>query len=320
MKIARGVYFYKGRRGDSFRRGTGSSNVTLIQGDSLAMIDTGLSAGGAFRDLSLRIHEDCITLGDIAWLMYTHGHWDHLNASDEVLSQCRAKVAAGSLDVPLIEDRDIAFSFFLPEDDRLRQEIHPYPPFTARALLWFVFGRQPSIRVDRHLADGDSFDIGRRIEALSLPGHTPGQMGYFLPDEGVIITGDLLDFDDGHGMDINNPSSDYGAAISSLEKAAKLGARILIPGHGEPAIGVKGVRALIEKALDTGHAYPEMILKSLAKGPLRLKEITYALFPGIPFTQEALSMMLVMTVLRHMEKEERVAASYDRRGRPVWSR
>lgn len=47
--------------------------------------------------------------------------------------------------------------------------------------------------VDETVSDGDQFDCGGiHIEAISTPGHTLGQISYFLPDAGIAFTGDTL--------------------------------------------------------------------------------------------------------------------------------
>lgn len=161
-------------------------------------------------------------------------------------------------------------------------------------------------------------DIGRKIEAMSLPGHTAGHMGYFVPDEGVLILGDLIDFENSQGMDINNPHSDYESALESLEKAISLEPNVIIPGHGEPIIGRKEVKTALEKALAGGIEYPELIKKAIGTNPIRLKELTYKVFPDIPFSMESLTMMLVLTVLLYMERQAMVKRTKDKAVRPAW--
>ena len=46
------------------------------------------------------------------------------------------------------------------------------------------------------LADGQILEKGGcRIQCLLMPGHTPGQMCYWLPDRGILFTGDHVLFD-----------------------------------------------------------------------------------------------------------------------------
>ena len=219
------------------------------------MIDTGLTAGGAFRALKAKARADGLDLSDVLWILHTHCHWDHINADGAVLSSCNARIAAGEEDAPFIENREKNFSGGVRGFGDLTPEIFPYPSSWVRLLMWVSWGSQPALRVDRSLADGETVDMGRKIEVLSLPGHTAGHMGYFVPDAGVAVLGDLIDFENAQGLDLNNPR----------------------------------------------------------------KDVSRRVFPDIPFSMQAMTMMLTLTVLLAMEgagEAERTENS----GRPAWVR
>lgn len=73
---------------------------------------------------------------------------------------------------------------------------------------------------------------GKRIELLHLgPAHSPGDISVWLPDQKVVISGDIAFhqrllpvFED----------TDTAAWIETWDKFAALGAEIVVPGHGEP--------------------------------------------------------------------------------------
>ncbi|NKB50738.1 MAG: hydroxyacylglutathione hydrolase [Rhizobiaceae bacterium] len=47
--------------------------------------------------------------------------------------------------------------------------------------------------LDQSYGHGDTFDIaGHRIEVIGTPGHTLGQIAYYLPDQGVVFCADAL--------------------------------------------------------------------------------------------------------------------------------
>jgi len=319
MEIARGVYFYRGRAGDRIRPGAGSCNVVAIRGDSLLFVDSGLRTGGAFEELRQRASADGLSLETLGWIVHTHGHWDHINADGALLALSGARVAAGREDVPLVEDPEESFRVFSAGLGDLVREVFPYPQILARLLIRWVFGKQPAIRVDRALEDGEVIDPGTGLTAVGLPGHTRGHTGYFLPAEGVLVSGDLFDFENAHGMDINNPRSDYRAALASLEKALRLGPEIVVPGHGAPVRGVRPVRRILEKARAAGLRYPEQILTALGGKAVRLRELTYRAFPDTRAAMESMNKMLVLTVLACLEEEGRVVRERDRDGRAGWA-
>ncbi|MGU3573993.1 hydroxyacylglutathione hydrolase [Brucellaceae bacterium C25G] len=47
--------------------------------------------------------------------------------------------------------------------------------------------------IDHLLNDGDHFNFGRfKVEVISTPGHTNGEISYFIPEAKVVFTGDTL--------------------------------------------------------------------------------------------------------------------------------
>jgi glyoxylase-like metal-dependent hydrolase (beta-lactamase superfamily II) len=319
MEIADGVFFFRGRRGDRLRPGAGSVNVTVVRGAALAMLDAGVKRGGALRSLRARMQDCKLALGEVAWLAHTHSHWDHINASDAVQGAGTTRLAAPRAEIPLIEDPGKNFRGFLTDFGSLAREVFPYPAVLARLAIRYAWGRQPRLRVDRVLDDGDLLEVGRQVQVAALPGHTTGHAGYWIPDVGVLVTGDLIDFENSQGMDLNNPRSDFGMALGSLRRALELEPEILIPAHGEPTVGQRRVEQVLNAALAGGLEYPERIRAVLGSRPLRLGAITPAVFPEVPLSMRAMTMMLVLVVLLHMERSGQVRRT-ETSARPAWVR
>ncbi len=189
----------------------------------------------------------------------------------------------------------------------------------ARLAIRYAWGRQPRLHVDRALDDGEILDVGRHVRVVALPGHTTGHAGYWIPDAGVLVTGDLIDFENSQGMDLNNPRSDFGMALDSLRRALELEPEILIPAHGEPTVGRHRVEQVLNAALDGGLEYPERILAALGSQTLRLGSIAPAVFPDVPLSMRAMTMMLVLVVLLHMERSGQIQRT-KLSGRPAWVR
>jgi glyoxylase-like metal-dependent hydrolase (beta-lactamase superfamily II) len=317
MEIADGVFTYRGRGGDKIKPGAGSSNVTVVRGDDLVMIDTGVASGGAFGDLVSRMKADGLDIRNVRQVVFTHAHWDHLNAAASVISCSGAKAAADAREIPFIEDRRKNFGAFIPGFTGFVKELFPFPLPVARLLVRYAWGRQPELTGARGLSDGDLIGAGREIQAVALPGHTDGHMGFFIPDVRVLVTGDLVDFETGEGMDINNPRSSYQSAAASIRRAIAIGPDILVPGHGEPLIGRQRVHKMMQGALNGGLAYPAMVKAAIGESPVRLKEILAAAFPGTPFSIEAMKMMLVLLILFYLEEQGEVTR-VKKNGRPAW--
>ena len=73
--------------------------------------------------------------------------------------------------------------------------------------------------LDRVLSESDSFEFsGHRVEVLHTPGHTLDMLNYYLPDEGLIFSGDTL-FVMGCGRVFEG---DFAMMHESLQKLAAL--------------------------------------------------------------------------------------------------
>ena len=86
-------------------------------------------------------------------------------------------------------------------------------------------------------------DVPGRPRVVTLPGHTPGSVGYLFADRGLLFTGDALVTYDGitghRGPTVVSRAftHDSRAALASLTALGTLSAGLLLPGHGEPFAG-----------------------------------------------------------------------------------
>jgi glyoxylase-like metal-dependent hydrolase (beta-lactamase superfamily II) len=98
---------------------------------------------------------------------------------------------------------------------------------------------------DPRTMDGDRrlTDVPGRPRVVTLPGHTPGSVGYHFPDRGLLFTGDALVTYDAitgyHGPAVVSRAftHDSRAALASLTTLGTINAGLLLPGHGEPFAG-----------------------------------------------------------------------------------
>ena len=128
----------------------------------------------------------------------THGHDDHVNAAPALAQITKARV------------------FLHPDDDVLWRMAHP------------------DARWDAELGEDVVIGVGDVIvRVLHTPGHSPGSVCFWVPDLGVVFTGDTL-FHGGPGA-TGRSYSDHGTILASIK--AKLGAlpadTIVHTGHGE---------------------------------------------------------------------------------------
>jgi glyoxylase-like metal-dependent hydrolase (beta-lactamase superfamily II) len=113
--------------------------------------------------------------------------------------------------------------------------------FAREAFGQFTFEgmelRPPSATFDGSL----SLQVGRRAVELTAvgPAHTDGDAIVYVPDAGVVFTGDIV-FADGTPVMWAGPLSNW---LAACDRVLELDARVIVPGHG-PLTGQDGVRHL----------------------------------------------------------------------------
>lgn len=145
-------------------------------------------------------------------LLVTHGHVDHAGGSGALVA------------------RTAVTAYIHPDDDYLTY----HPGEQLRYLFGFVppGDYEPPERF-QPLKDGLTLDLaGLGFEVLATPGHTPGHCCFYLPDEGILFSGDQLFAGSIGRTDL--PGGDYEALMNSMDrKVLPLGDDIaVLPGHG----------------------------------------------------------------------------------------
>lgn len=142
-------------------------------------------------------------------LYITHGHFDHCMAAGEIQL---------SFDVPLYLHKKDQFLI-----DRLES--------TAEHFLGYTPIIIPPKNIN-YIKDGELNSINLELKILSSPGHTPGGVCYYFPEEKAIFTGDTL-FSGAIGS-VDHPYSSRKDLWNSLKTILTLSDEVTIyPGHGE---------------------------------------------------------------------------------------
>jgi glyoxylase-like metal-dependent hydrolase (beta-lactamase superfamily II) len=318
MKVTDNIYFYEGRGEEKIMRGAGSCNVVVVETDQQVMIDTGLIVGGAFRDLASAASADGVDLAKTKAVLHTHSHWDHIAGDRIIQKDFGARVYAHSWEKPYIESEKSAFDGFAKDTGDFYGEVIDSPRLVMKVLIWYVFGSYKGIRVDQAL-DGDrDLDFGLTVAACHTPGHSPGHMGYYIPERKTFVGGDLIDLATGDCADLNNPHSNYSDGLASLEKVRELDIEHYLPAHGEPVSGCDNVAALLDRMIEGTHRYVDDVKKFLSEREGTLTDIFNTLLPGTPFTLKSMKMMLILTVLKHLQEKAEIAQE-KKDGKIVWS-
>ena len=209
----------------------GKANVFLLESkNGLALVDT--EVVGAKARLVSALKKNGLALRDIRHILVTHAHVDHVGGLREVQAATGAQVWAHRLDAPFI----------------VKGEHPPYPERSQLSLFdrmvgtmiqSFVGDEQPPAPVHHEVEEGDVLsEVREGLRAIHLPGHSPGQVGFWLEPERVLIGGDVaMHLLPWLHLPLGAYTPDMKEAKRSIRKVATLKPHTLGIGHGAPLVG-----------------------------------------------------------------------------------
>jgi glyoxylase-like metal-dependent hydrolase (beta-lactamase superfamily II) len=198
-------------------------NLYVLDLGKIVLVDTGTRKA---EDLIRRgLHELGKDVEDIAVLLLTHHHVDHVGTAAVWKRESRAQVDLHRMDAPVAARRE-------------RRRMHGATPsmqvIAALMGLFTPFMRGPPLETDRLLDGGEVLDLlGQPVEVIHVPGHTRGSCAFYLRDAGVLFAGDAVN---GRRGSPEPPivMEDVAASMDSFRKLTSLEAPVLLPGHGSP--------------------------------------------------------------------------------------
>lgn len=222
----------------------------LEDGGRLTVVDAGLPADWA--SFTAALGDFGRSLSDVDAVLVTHHHPDHAGNAER-LRASGARVLAHPADAPYLRgekhlsNRGIAR--FL------------WRPWYAQYMLRYVakgVTRTPPIAAIEDLAEGERLDVPASPRVIHAAGHTAGSCALLIEDRGLLFSGDaLVTLDVARGprgqqgpQIVRGPhTEDATRAMESLDVLAATGARVVLPGHGDP--WAEGVESAVELARRT---------------------------------------------------------------------
>ena len=212
-------------------------NAYLIRGrDRCLLVDTGFRQEACRQALFAQLKELGLGPGDVDVLL-THLHSDHSGLAPEAAGE-RGTIYISEVDRPSLdctgEQRahrwDGLTARFADEGfppDLLADMEHTNP---ARSMAPPESGRYES------LTDGQVLEAGGfALRCLLMPGHTPGQMCFWLEKEGLMLLGDHVLFDITPNITAWPALPDaLGAYLESLDRVRAYAPVRALPGHRGP--------------------------------------------------------------------------------------
>ena len=153
-------------------------------------------------------------------IVATHGHLDHLWGAAWATEQWHTPVLMHEADIPMAKDMQSQYDLF-----GIRATPRPFPIEPLNSQL-STFNSQLST-FNSQLSTFNS-----QLSILHTPGHTPGSVCLYWPDEKTLISGDTL-FRMGYGR-TDLPGGNMAELISSLGQLFTLPSEVKVyPGHGD---------------------------------------------------------------------------------------
>jgi len=177
-------------------------NSYYIGGAIQALVDPGLKK--YVPDLLDKMKHDGIAREDIKYIINTHSHPDHFEASEFFKDDGAIKIGLHETGIEFMKG---------PGND-----------------LYRLFGlNAPEVDIDPFLKEGTITLGNEALEILHVPGHSPGSVAIYWPDRKALISGDVI-FSQNVGRS-DFPGGDSSILKESILTLSRLDAEILLPGH-----------------------------------------------------------------------------------------
>lgn len=207
MKLTNDIYVYEWT--NYFDN---NCNSFYIGGGVNALIDPGLSR--YLPHLLEQMAADGIKKEDIRYVINTHSHPDHLQAS-ELFNSEEVKIGLHPTELQFLEG--------------------------VGGDLYGLFGIEaPRLKINLPLTEGDITLGDQLFKSILAPGHSPGSIGLYWPAQKALFSGDVV-------FDRNIGRTDFpGGSGELLKKSiltfAQLDCELLFPGHMGTVTGEAKIR------------------------------------------------------------------------------
>jgi hydroxyacylglutathione hydrolase len=254
----------------------------LVYGETITLIDTGVD--GCEAQIFEYVRSTGRNPSEIALIVLTHSHPDHIGAARAIRQATRCTIAAHAAERAWIEDVE------------LQNRERPVPGFET-----LVGG---SVPLDHELEDGDSIEPDEtragEMQVFHTPGHSPGSISLLLHNEGALFSGDAIP--------VPGDLPVYDDALASVKSVKRLrrlsGIRVLLSAWNEPAHDGE-VHRQMDRGVEYLQAIHEAVLASAGTGSPDVMELTRKTAAALGLPPQAVNPLLARTFAANLRERDR---------------
>jgi len=224
-------------------------NAGIVAGDKVTLIvDTGYNTLAA---QTIYGYASAVGPGNALRVINTEEHFDHICGNGLFREQgIEVWGHAGIARTPREFQAELAhFNDAIPNAAR-----------RARGEAAAFFHGTHVVNPNCHIQRDTQWDLGRcTVEILLTPGHTRTNLSVWMPEDGVVFTGDCLISEYLPNLDAGT-AVDWQAWLESLKRIEALRPAVVVTGHGPVARGhevqiiVDNVRRVLEESIARGYS------------------------------------------------------------------
>jgi len=249
----------------------------LIFGNQICLIDSGVAGSEAM--ILEYIKQAGRDPQEIARIVFTHSHADHIGGGQTLKKQTGCKVAAHIDAKPWIENVD--------------------QQYAERPIGNFYDLVGGSVEIDSDLKDGDQVDLGdgKTLEIFHTPGHSKGAISLLYNKDKALFTGDA----------VPKPGTvpiyeDVATSIESIKKLKQIeGLEILMASWDDPQFGA-GVYPSMDAGLQWFQQIHEAVLAETAgSDALDPNDLCARVLKRLGFPEIPLVPIVVTSIQAHLK-------------------
>ena len=262
MKINENLYWYSKDKPITGFLGRGmSGNVFLLnQGDELWFIDVGVKYLGRPKRIIKWMRKDGLIPEKVSKVFLTHAHSDHAGAAGFFKDKFNCDVYIHELGLQYLEHGwDLIWREQEEVSRGLLREFYPIPLCLVKKLVHYSIGDIPQFDAltmkDGEIFKGNNFTL----EVIHTPGHVSDHCCFYIPENGCVFLGDLIDPSFDHKASLNFPNSDFKQIYDSIKRIMALNGEIFCATHAKKVhVGqetcweiCQGTLDILDQALET---------------------------------------------------------------------